>query len=186
MALQGIKRAGGVAGKRVLVCGAGPIGQLIGLAARHYGAARLAVSDMRQAALDLAASAWADTPLRPDEPGRLERAAREVGFDTVIEASGAPAALKAAYECCSPGGTIVQLGTQPGEVSLPVNLAMAKELTLRGSFRFAHVFPQALDLLARDCLDLKPLVTDRFAFPDLVAGMEAAAGPASIKVVVDY
>ena len=186
VALQGIKRAGGVAGKRVLVCGAGPIGQLIGLAARHYGAARLAVSDMRQSALDLAASTWADTPLRPDAPGRLEEAAREGGFDTVIEASGAPAALRAAYECCSPGGTIVQLGTQPGEVKLPVNLLMAKELTLLGSFRFAHVFPQALDLLAQGRLDLGPLITDRFAFPDLVEGIETAAGPGSIKVVVDY
>ena len=45
VALHGIGQAGNIAGKRVLICGAGPIGQLLGLVARHYGAERLAVSD---------------------------------------------------------------------------------------------------------------------------------------------
>ena len=185
VALQAAKRADGIAARRVLVCGAGPIGQLVGLVARHYGAAWLAVSDLRPSALKLAADTWADEPLRPDEPSQLAQAARR-GFDLVIEASGAPAALAAAYECCRPGGTIVQLGTQPAEVSLPVNLVMAKELTLRGSFRFAHVCAQGLDLLMRRCIDLSPLITHRFAFDDLVAGMETASSPDSIKVVIDY
>ena len=62
---------------------------------------------------------------------------------------------------------------------------MAKEPTLRGSFRFAHVFAQALDLLAGRRLDLRP-ITDRFAFNDLVEGIETAASPSFIKVVIDY
>jgi len=187
VAIQGVKRAGNVAGKRILICGAGPIGQLIGLVARQYGAARLAASDPRQTALDLATTSWADIPIRPDLPGQLDEAAKSIGgFDLVIEASGAPAGLKTAYEMCNPGGTIVQLGTQPGEVCLPVNLVMQKELTLRGSFRFAHVFAQALDLLASRRLDLRPLITDRFAFTDLVQGIETATSPSSIKVVIDY
>lgn len=185
VALQGVKRAGTLAGQPVLVCGAGPIGQLIGLVARHYGAARLAVTDLRPAALELATT-WADAPVLADRPDQLAQAAGKDGFDVVIEASGAPAALQAAYEVCNPGGTIVQLGTQPGQVALPVNQVMAKELTVRGSFRFAHVFGQALDLLARGCLDLRPLITDRYAFADLNAGLERAADPASVKVLIDY
>ena len=185
VALQAVKRADGVAGKRVLVCGAGPIGQLVGLVVRHYGAARTFVSDLRPSALALATDTWADGAVRADEPGQLAQVA-SAGIDLVIEASGAPSALRVAYECCSPGGTIVQLGTQPAEVSLPVNLVMAKELTLRGSFRFAHVFAQGLDLLTQQRIDLRPLITHRFALDDLVAGMETAASPDSIKVVVDY
>ena len=64
--------------------------------------------------------------------------------------------LQAAYAHCKAGGTIVQLGVQGGPIELPVNLVMQKELTVRGSFRFAHVFPQALDLLARQQLDVAP------------------------------
>ena len=185
IALHGIGQAQPIAGRRLLITGAGPIGQLIGLVARHYGAAHLAVSDIRGDALDLAAALWADQPLRADDTDALTSAA-DTGFDAVIEASGAPAALAAAYEYCRAGGTIVQLGVQPGPVELPVNLIMSKELTLRGSFRFAHVFAAALDLLARRQLDITPLISARFDFADLLAGFDAALQPQTIKVVIDY
>ena len=185
IAVHGVGQAGGIAGKRVLVTGAGPIGQLIGLVARHYGAAHLAVSDIRQSALDLASSLWADQPVRADDPAAMAREAGE-GFDVVVEASGAPAALQAAYAHCKAGGTIVQLGVQGGPIELPVNLVMQKELTVRGSFRFAHVFPQSLDLLARRQLDVAPLISQCVPFPDLVAGFDAALQPQTVKVVVDY
>ena len=185
IAVHGIGRAGAIAGKTALITGAGPIGQLIGLVARHYGAAHLAVSDIRQDALDLAASLWADQPLRADQPTAVSEAAGE-GFDVVIEASGAPAALETAYEHCKAGGIIVQLGVQGGPIELPVNLVMQKELTVRGSFRFAHVFAAALDLLARRQLNIAPLISGCYDFPDLVAGFEAALQPQTIKVVIDY
>ncbi len=185
IAVHGVGQAGTIAGKNVLVTGGGPIGQLIGLVARHYGAAHLAVSDIRQEALDLATSLWADLGLRADEPAAIARAAG-AGFDTVIEASGAPAALQTAYQHTRAGGTIVQLGVQSGPVELPVNLLMHKELTIRGSFRFAHVFGRALDLLARRQLDLAPLISACVDFPDLIAGFDIALQPQSIKVVIDY
>ncbi len=185
IAVHGVGQAGGIAGRRVLVTGAGPIGQLVGLVARCYGAAHLAVSDIRQSALDLAALMWADQPVCADDPAVIARVAG-AGFDVVVEASGAPAALQAAYAHCKAGGTIVQLGVQGGPIELPVNLVMQKELTVRGSFRFAHVFSQALDLLARQQLDVVPLVSQCVAFPDLVAGFDAALQPQTVKVVVDY
>ena len=185
IAVHGVGLAGSVAGKRVLVTGAGPIGQLIGLVAKHYGAAHLAVSDIRPDALDLAKSLWSDQPLRADQPEAIAQAAG-AGFDVVIEASGAPAALQTAYRHCRAKGTIVQLGVQGGPVELPVNLVMQKELTVRGSFRFAHVFAQALDLLARQKLDINPLISQCVNFPDLIAGFDAALQPQTIKVVIDY
>jgi L-idonate 5-dehydrogenase len=185
IAVHGIGQAGSIVGKRVLVTGAGPIGQLIGLVARHYGAANLAVSDIRQDALDLAASLWADQPLRADQPDTVAQAAGE-GFDIVIEASGAPSALQTAYQHCKAKGTIVQLGVQGGPVGLPVNLVMQKELTIRGSFRFTHVFDKALDLLARQKIDVTSLISQSVGFANLQAGFDAALQPETIKVVIDY
>ena len=176
-----------MAGQRVLITGARPIGQLFGLVARHYGAERLAVSDLRPSALNLAAELWADYTIRADHPDEIEEVDKTCGdFDVVIEASGAGAALQTAYQRCKAGGTVVQVGVQAGPVELPVNLVMQKELTVRGSFRFAHIFPKALDLLANKKLNLQPLVTGAFAFADLVPGLEAALGPDSIKVVINY
>ncbi len=185
IAVHGIGQAGSIAGKRVLVTGAGPIGQLIGLVARHYGAAHLAVSDIRQDPLDLAASLWADQLLRADWPETAAEATGD-GFDIVIEASGAPAALQSAYEHCKAKGIIVQLGVQGGPVELSVNLVMQKELTVRGSFRFAHSFDKALDLLARQKIDVTPLISQSIGFANLQDGFEAALQPETIKVIIDY
>jgi len=185
IAVHGIGQAGSIAGKRVLVTGAGPIGQLIGLVARHYGAVHLAVSDIRQDPLDLAASLWADQLLRADWPDTAAQATGE-GFDIVIEASGAPAALQSAYEHCKAKGIIVQLGVQGGPVELSVNLVMQKELTVRGSFRFAHSFDTALDLLARQKIDVTPLISQSIGFANLQDGFDAALQPETIKVIIDY
>jgi L-idonate 5-dehydrogenase len=185
IAVHGIGQAGSIAGKRVLVTGAGPIGQLIGLVARHYGAVHLAVSDIRQDPLDLAASLWADQLLRADWPDTAAQATGE-GFDIVIEASGAPAALQSAYEHCKAKGIIVQLGVQGGPVELSVNLVMQKELTVRGSFRFAHSFDKALDLLARQKIDVAPLISQSIGFANLQDGFDAAIQPETIKVIIDY
>jgi L-idonate 5-dehydrogenase len=70
------------------------------------------------------------------EPSALERFAADKGhFDVVFEASGSGAALAGAIQAARPGATIVQLGLG-GEVPLPVNVLVAKEITLRGTFRF--------------------------------------------------
>lgn len=187
VALHGIGQAGNIAGKRVLICGAGPIGQLLGLVARHYGAERLAVSDLRPLALDLAGALWADTTIRADRPAQVEEAWRAFdGFDAVIEASGAATALQTAVERCRPGGVIVQVGIQEKEVDLPINLVMQRELTIRGSFRFTHVFARALDLVGQRKLNLQPLITGEDEFPNLSAGFEKALGAESIKTVINY
>ena len=188
IAVHAVQQAGDVKGKRVLVTGAGPIGQLVGLVARNSEAEHLAVSDLRDEALQLATTTWADTPIRADDDaGQMEAAQLDVdGFDVVVEASGAPAALASAYRYCRPGGTIVQLGVQPGPVELPANLIMQKEITLRGSFRFAHAFADAVELAAGGELDLQPLISHRYSFDRLVEGLEAALEPDSMKVVIDY
>ena len=186
VALEGVRQAGNVAGKRILITGAGPIGQLLGMVARHYGAETLVVSDLRPSALDLASQLWADITVLASDPGDMDKAAQKCNdFEIIIEASGAGLALRTAYERCRPGGTIVQLGVQTDEVSLPLNLVMLKELTVRGSFRFAQVFDKATHLLASHKLDVQPLISERVDLVDLTRGFESALSPNSIKVVVN-
>ncbi len=185
--LQAAQRAGSLAGKRVLISGAGPIGQLLGLVTRHHGAARITVTDVRQRALDLASELWADHAIMADDDEELETVAKICdGFDIVMEASGAAPALRSAYERCTPGGVIVQIGNQLGDVPLPANLALVKELTIRGSFRFAHQFGFAIDLLARKKLNVQPLITDAYPLAALPEALETALGPESVKVVLEH
>jgi L-idonate 5-dehydrogenase len=184
--LQAAHKAGDIAGKRVLISGAGPIGQLLGLVIRHHGAAMIAVTDLRQRTLDLAGELWADDAILADSDHDLDRvSARYDGFDIVMEASGAAAALRAAYQLCNPGGVIVQVGNQLGDVALPVNLALTKELTVHGSFRFAHQFGLALDLLCRRRINVQPLITNAYPLADLPQALETALGEDSVKVVLE-
>ena len=97
-----------------------------------------------------------------------------------------PAALVAALRLARRGGTVVQIGSLPAEVPLPANLIMAKELTVAGSFRFAHVFPMALNLAAAKRIDLRPLITATYPFAELPQAMERAVKKQNvIKVQVE-
>ena len=72
-------------------------------------------------------------------------------------------------------------------VAFDVVAAAAKEARIETVFRYAHVFPRAVALLAAGKIDVKPLITDRFTFADSVAAFDYAThpDPSSVKVQID-
>ena len=176
---------GGIAGKQILITGAGTIGQLVLVVARAYGAARLSVSDIEAFQRGLALHIGADEAFDP-RGDEISSFAANDEIRTVIEVSGSPAALAQAIELVGKGGTIVQVGTQPAAVELPINLIMSKELILAGSFRSAHVIRPALDLAASGRIDLDPLITSVYPFSRFQDAVDAAvAKDREIKVQVE-
>jgi L-idonate 5-dehydrogenase len=81
-------------------------------------------------------------------------------FDVAFEASGSGAALAGALSVVRPGGTIVQVGNGAAETPVSLNTVVAKEITLRGTFRFHLEFEQAVALLASGRIDVAPLLTE--------------------------
>ncbi len=79
-------------------------------------------------------------------------------FDVLFEASGNAQALRAGFEVLKPRGIVVQVGTG-GEISIPLNMLVAKEFDLRGSFRFNPEFALAVELMNQNRVDVKPLIT---------------------------
>ena len=55
-------------------------------------------------------------------------------FDVLFECSGTKRAIRDALATLRPRGTVVQLGLVGSEVAFPLNLLVAKELTLFDSF----------------------------------------------------
>ena len=177
--------AGGVAGRNVLITGAGTIGQLVLLVARAFGASFISVSDVEEFPRTFALESGADRAFDPREDDLAEFSKREA-IDLIIEVSGAPVALAGAYHLVRKGGTIVQVGTQPDTVELPANLIMSKELTVLGSFRSAHVIKIALDLAASGRIDLGRTISSVFPFSRLQDAMNAAVEKRNvIKVQVE-
>ncbi|MFE6095868.1 L-idonate 5-dehydrogenase [Streptomyces massasporeus] len=146
VALHAVRRAGGVAGRQVLVTGAGPIGCLVVAAAKAAGAAHVTVSDLLPEALAYGRIAGAGTVVRADDP---EDPGWPDEVDVAIEASGVAAGLDACLRRVRRGGVVVQLGMLPaGQSPFAGNLVVSREIELRGAFRFDGEFDEALTLLA--------------------------------------
>ncbi|MGI5442331.1 L-idonate 5-dehydrogenase [Streptomyces shenzhenensis] len=148
VALHAVRRAGPVAGRQVLVTGAGPIGCLVVAAVRAAGAARVTVTDLLPEALRYAAVAGADTVVRADDPDDTGWPAE---VDVAVEASGVAAGLDTCLRLVRRGGVVVQLGMlPPGQSPFAGNLVVSREIELRGAFRFDAEFDEALELLAAE------------------------------------
>ena len=161
VALHALKRAGGdMTGKRVLVTGCGPIGTLSILAAKNAGAAEIVATDLSDNALAFAGMVGADRVINTGKtPDALAEYAQGKGsFHVLFECSGAQPALVAALPTMRPRGVVMQLGLG-GDMSLPMMMITAKELDLRGSFRFHEEFSDAVALMQSGAIDVSPLIS---------------------------
>src|ERR1043165_6246653 len=142
--LHAVNRAGPLLGKRVLVTGAGPIGALTVIAARRAGALEIVATDVADAPLAVAKRVGADAAINVAEKDALTRYAADKGyFDVMFEASGNAQALAGGLAVVRPMGIVVQIGIAGAEMSLPMNVVVAKEIELRGTFRFHEGFALA-------------------------------------------
>ncbi len=171
--LHAVNRGGPLLGKSVLVAGAGTIGCLTVMAARLAGARQVTVSDVLDRPLEQAMRVGADATLRADRDG--ERLASPQ-FDVCYEVSGSFKALVACVAAVKRGGVVVQVGTLPHEpLPFVVNEVMAKEIDLRGAFRWGIEFDWAVDTLSARRVDVRPLLSGQYALKDAVAAFAAAA-----------
>jgi len=181
---HGVMRAGPLAGVPVLITGGGTIGQMVLAMARVVGATDITMADIDPHAREFSLGHGAAAAFDPrDEAAAAEQTAR--GFGAVFEASGSPAALSFAYRAAARGGRIVQIGTQPAEVTVPANLVMSKELTVIGSLRYAHVYPLVLDLMTSGRIEVDELITAVYPYVEMQNAMDrAVAKQAIVKVQV--
>ncbi len=174
--LHATLRAGRMLGKRVLVTGCGPIGALAILAARRAGAAEIVATDLSDFTLGLARQVGADRTINmgttPD--GLAEYSAAKGTFDVLYECTGAAPALAAGIGALRPRGVILQLGLG-GDMVLPMMAITAKELELRGSFRFHGEFATGVGLMQKGLIDVKPLITHTIALHEAEAAFKLAS-----------
>lgn len=173
--LHATRRAGDLLGKSVLVTGCGPIGVLSILSARRAGADLIVATDLSDYTLAMAKQAGADITLNMAKASdALDRYKVDKGsFDILYECSGAQAALTNAIGAMRPGATILQLGLG-GDMTLPMMLITAKELVLKGSFRFHSEYATAISLMQKGLIDVKPLISETVGLQDARKGFELA------------
>ncbi len=161
-------------GDRVLLIGAGRLGQLVGRVLQLTGARVRAVArhERQIALLELGGVQCID--------------AADVGercWDVVVEATGSPSGLDMAKTALRPRGTLVLKSTYRGEVTLDLAPFVVDEITVVGSR--CGPFAPALELLARGAVDPVPLIEARYPIAQALEAVEAAGRPGAMKVLLE-
>jgi D-xylulose reductase len=177
-------------GDVAVVIGAGTIGILTALAALAAGCSRVILSDVQQPKLDLAAKLGPIIPVNVKHEDLAEVVRRHTdgwGADLVFEASGNERAAAGVFGPLCPGGCVLFIGMPGAPVPLDIVAAQVKEARIETIFRYAHVFPRALALLGSGKIDVRPLITETYAFADAIAAFDYASAPkpTSVKVQIN-
>jgi D-xylulose reductase len=187
--MQAATKAGIKPGDTAVVLGAGPIGTMVAIAALAGGCARAIVADLAQPKLDIAARYQGVIPVNIRETSIVERV-RDLtdgwGADVVFECSGSPKAWETIMDLPRPGGTIVVVGLPVEPAPFDIATASTRELRVETVFRYAHQYERSIALMASGRVDLKPLISETFAFEDSIKAFERAveARPDDVKLQI--
>jgi D-xylulose reductase len=159
------------------------------MAALASGCSKVIITDVVQPKLDIAShfGMIAVNITKQDLKTIVNGITDGWGVDVVFEASGNESAVLQAFEPLRPGGRVVFIGMPVKPVLVDIVAAQAKEARMETIFRYAHIYPRALGLMAPGKIDVKPLITDRYKFEDSIKAFEYAANPrpTSVKVVIE-
>ncbi|SPF81772.1 L-idonate 5-dehydrogenase [Pseudoprimorskyibacter insulae] len=186
--LHAARMAGEIAGKRVLVTGAGPIGILCVAAAAAAGAAEIVVTDLQDAVLEVARQMGATRTINVARDGaEMARYAADKGyFHLAFECSAAGPAIASAVASLRPRGVLVQVGVT-GDTPVPINALVAKEIQFQGTHRFHEEFAEAVEAIVSGKINVAPIVTGRYPLEEAEAAFKAAADRSkSVKVHLEF
>lgn len=171
-------QGGAHAGQTAVVFGAGCIGLVSMMALKAEGVSRVYVADIMQKRLDKALELGATGVINSKEENIQETVSRLTdgkGADLVIETAGMEITTRQAIHIAKKGSTIVLVGySKSGEMTLPLSLALDKELTFKTVFRYRHIYPMAIEAVASGKINLKGIVTNVFGFDDIQNAMDSS------------
>jgi threonine dehydrogenase-like Zn-dependent dehydrogenase len=184
IAVRTVRRGRVAAGERVLVLGAGPIGQAVAIAALDLGASVL-LADRLASRLERGSASGADLALLEHDVDLLARAREWAGGElpeVVIEATGAKEPMRAALDVVAQTGRVVVVGLSTHEVPLRIGALPFRELDVLGvSCCSGDDFAEAVQLVARRRDAVEPLISHEFALEDAPAAIEfAIENPAEV------
>jgi L-iditol 2-dehydrogenase len=162
-----------IARKKVLVFGAGPIGNLVGQVAKGLGATAVMMVELSDFRLDKARACGIDYPVNPLKEDINTAISRKFGpdrADLILECVGVEATIAQAIACARKGTTIVVVGVFGKKPVVDLGLVQDRELSLIGTLMYQKQdYEMAIELASSGKLCLDSLVTDRFSFLDYLA-----------------
>lgn len=182
-AVHGMHRLAPQIGDTFLIVGAGTMGLMLLQLALRGGASRACVADLnpeRLARAEQLGASCTDTDLKrlaEEEP---------LGFDCVIDATGVPGAIEAAFDTVKRGGKLLIFGVSPDEarVSLSPFRIYNDEITVLGSMAVLHSFAPAVDLIASRAFNAEALLTRALPLQEYPTALEMVRRGEGLKTQV--
>jgi len=168
VAVHAITKAGGVQDKKVIVLGAGNIGNLVGQVALASGARGVLITDISEYKLDKARQcglAHAINPHKMDLTNAVKTVFGPEKADVIFECVGAQETIFDAINVARKGSMIVVVGVFSTRPLVDLGLVQDRELELKGTLMYQKPdFERAIDLVSNQKLNLNQLITHRFPF----------------------
>lgn len=157
------------AGDRVLLFGAGAMGQQLVQAVSQTGASELSVVDLAQKKLDHALKKGATRGILSKEIDQVLTGKYDRSFDIVIDATGIPAVIQQAFRYMGPTAKYLQFGVTPTDAKVEVNSfdLYNKDWTILGSMAINHTFLPAFEWIKSGRMDVNPLITRTIPLEEL-------------------
>jgi L-iditol 2-dehydrogenase len=170
VAVHAVRRGGDITGKKVLVLGAGTIGNLVAQVAKAFGAQAVMITDISDYKLKKAAACHIDFPIntaREDLDAAILRHFGPDRADLILECVGAQATATQAVECARKGTTVVIVGVFGEKPVVNLGFVQDRELNLVGTAMYQKTdYEAAIELVTSGKMHLDELVTHRFPFDD--------------------
>jgi 2-desacetyl-2-hydroxyethyl bacteriochlorophyllide A dehydrogenase len=174
-------------GKTVAVLGAGTIGLLTLVAARHAGAARIAVSDTLPAKRRLARRLGADSVHDPAAPGVVEAIRDDLGTsaDIVFDCVARQQTVAQAIAIAVKGGTVVVVGVPAAPVTVPLPEIQDSQVRIQGSATYTREdVARAIAMLSAGLIEPGDFITARYPLARAAEAIGEACTGRQVKVVV--
>jgi L-iditol 2-dehydrogenase len=190
VAVHAVARAGKLTGRRAVVLGAGPIGNLVAQAARCEGV-QVLITDLSDYRLEVARKCGLLATSNPKDENleqAVERAFGKDGFDVAFECVGVESTITAAVANIQKGGTIIIVGVFGDKPRIDLSTVQDRELNLRGTLMYKRAdYERAVELIASGGILTEPLVSKHFPFDDYIEAYHFIDqfGDKSMKAVID-
>jgi L-iditol 2-dehydrogenase len=171
----------------VCVLGSGAVGLMTLQVVNDIGAENLFAIDTLEYRLNLAKKLGATKTINAKKEDPAKEVLAHGGVNTVFEAVGLQKTVQQALSMVQKGGKVVIIGMLDAMMELDMLDVTVKEIEIRGSYGYTSKdFKQALTLITKGKVNVKPLITHVLPLQDIAKGfnMLSQASEKVIKVVL--
>ncbi|MFX1325861.1 MAG: zinc-binding dehydrogenase [Promethearchaeota archaeon] len=170
VAVHAVSRGGDISGFKVLVLGAGPIGNLVGQTVKALGASAVLITDISDNRLKIAKKVGIDFIVNPTKQNLSEELKKAFGLDKadlIIECVGSNDTIDEAINNARKGSDIIIVGVFGDKPLVDLGFVQDRELRLIGTLMYqTDDYLKAIKLIDSGKIKLEPLMTVHFPFEE--------------------